>query len=567
MMTKKYYSMLAGATFTCVINALLIITDTVLAGILLGHEAVASINLVAGLYNLGVFIAMLLSLGVPILYSNEMGNFQKKEADRVFGTGLTFAVLGGVLLFIFTTVFRPLYFSFYNVPSNYLELANDYYFWLRFELLLMPVAEVMVETVYADGDEGCTLLVTSVEAASNILFSMLLCRKMGIAGLALGSVIAVSLRLLLSLTHLFKKKNTLRPNVCFSFPVLGRVIAYSVTDAGCYLFIAIFSFALNKFVLWRFGSSMLIMASIILLVHEFQLFFDGIGEAITPIISVYLAENCFPGVRKVWRLAVKTAIAEGIFITILLLILSRWLPGVLGITDPDLIHTASLGIILMAPGMTFVCLLYLLSSYYLLVDKVALSFSICALRDVVVVLPSAVVFGMIFGIHGVFAGTAVGAVLAFLISILYVYGKYGKENVPLLLAEKERSLGSYLFELEISPERIVETRNQIENALNKHGIRRNTVVKCMLMFEELLMLIHENHPDGKTLGECSLTVSPEKITVVLRDNGPPVDFTDCDMEIDSLRCYVVPGLISHWCRRSSHLIAMSFNRNMFELTT
>ena len=59
-------------------------------------------------------------------------------------------------------------------------------------------------------------------------------------------------------------------------------------------------------------NALLIMASVILLVYEFQLIFDGVGEAITPIISVSLSENCFPGARKVWRLAVRTAAAASI---------------------------------------------------------------------------------------------------------------------------------------------------------------------------------------------------------------------------------------------------------------
>ena len=98
--------MLAGATFSSVINALLIIVDAIICGLMLGEDAVSAIGVVSPIYNFSVFIAMALSLSIPILYSREVGNFRKKEADRVFGTGLLMTITGGVLIFILMTFFR-----------------------------------------------------------------------------------------------------------------------------------------------------------------------------------------------------------------------------------------------------------------------------------------------------------------------------------------------------------------------------------------------------------------------------------------------------------------------------
>ena len=565
MIKKKYLSMLAGATFTSIINALMIITDSLICGIFLGDTAVSAVNLVTPVYDLCVFIAMLVSLGIPILYSNARGRFSKAEADRIFGTGLTACLVGGILIFIFLTLIRDSYLGHFMLSGTMSRLAGDYYDWIRFELLIMPVAEVMVEMVFADGDENCVVTVAVVEASSNIILSVILCRIMGIAGVGLASVIAVLLRLLVSLTHLSKKTNTLRMNLDFSFPVLCKDVHYALTDAGNYLSLAAFSYALNVFVVWRFGERMMIMVSVVLLVQEFQLLFDGIGEAVTPVISVYLSENCFAGVRKVWHLAAITSILESFGTMILLIILSGWLPGIAGITDPELHRLASRGIIFMTPGMVFTCYLYMLTSYYRLLDKVILSFGIGILRDSLCIIPTAVAGGMIFGIEGVFGGTAAGAVLAFFLSMLFVGMKYGRKNQPLLLNSREEGLKSYLFEMEVNQEQVIHVRDLLEQALREAGVAEKQIIRMMLMMEELLMLVYEGNGHRRVLAECALTISPEKISMIIRDNGVQLDLTDPDRNITSLRGYIVPGLLTEWCDREHHLMAVSFNRNCFEI--
>ena len=565
MIKKKYLSMLACATLTSVVNALMIISDAIICGVFLGDTAISAINLVTPVYNFCIFIAMFVSLGIPILYADARGRFQKEEADQIFGTGLTVCLVGGILIFLFLTFIRDIYLGHFMLSEPMFRLADDYYNWIRFELLIMPVAEVMTETVFADGDEKCAMTVAVVEASSNVILSIILCRVMGIAGVGLASVIAVSLRLLVSMTHLLKKTNTLRMNLDFSFPVLRKDVHYALTDAGNYLFLAAFSYALNVFVVWRFGEEMMIMVSIILLIQEFQLFFDGIGEAITPLMRIYLSENCFAGVRKMWRLANITCILESFGTMLLLICLSGRIPDIAGITNPELHGLSSMGVILMTPGMMFTCYLYLLTSYYRLLDKVGLSFVISALRDCVCIVPTAVAGGMIFGIEGVFGGMSVGAALAYFLSMLFVGKKYGKKNLPLLLNSREQGLKSYLFELEVNQEQVMSVRDLLERALRESGAAEKQVIRMMLMLEELLMLIYEGNGQRRVLAECALTVSPEKLILIIRDNGVQLELTDPDKNITSLRSYIVPGLLSEWCHEEHHLMAVSFNRNCFEI--
>ena len=564
MIRKKYCSMLLGATVSSLINALLIISDTFISAFFLGESAVMAINLVTPMYNLGLFIAMLLSLGIPVLYSGAMGRFNKDEADLVLGTGLGACLAGGLLLFILLTVFQPIYFEMYPASEELEKLAGDYYFWMRFELLLMPVTEVMVETVFADGDATCAVEVSVAEIVSNIAFSIILCRSMGIAGVAIGSFIAVVFRLLVSLTHLFKKTNSLHINFRYSFAILKRAVRIALVDAGNYLFIALCTVGLNVFVGWRFGEEYIIIVSVIMLVQEFMLLFDGIGVAISPIISVYLSEKCTPGVRKIWHYAMVTVLIEGFAVMLLVILMSGWIPDALGITDSVMARTITLGIRILTAGMVFICYLYLHTSYYRLREMIWISFAISAMRDVLVVVPTTIICGMLFGIPGCFIGVTAGAILAFILTMLFGYKKYGVDDFPLLLNELERDQNCYLYELKVVPDQVITTRDSIEKTLIKEGVNKKDIAKCMLAVEETLMLVYERNEGTKVSGECELEIANDKITVITRDNGVSLNVTDPEMDVSSFRAFIAPGIMSKWFRNGKHLMAMSFNRNYFE---
>ena len=72
LMSKKYYSMLLGGTLTMMMSSLMVMSDSLIAGGVIGADAVAGVTLVTPLHSFAVFVGTLFSLGIPILYSKEM---------------------------------------------------------------------------------------------------------------------------------------------------------------------------------------------------------------------------------------------------------------------------------------------------------------------------------------------------------------------------------------------------------------------------------------------------------------------------------------------------------------
>ncbi len=563
-MQRKFGGMLVSGTLTMIIVTALSLSDTFIAGAFLGKAAVEGINLVTPMYSLAAFFASVFSTGVPIIYNSEMGKFNKDGADKAFGLGFTMTIAIGCIMFIILMPLGDSYLRFYEPTNEVFELSRSYFFWYKFTILLLPLSMLMSEMVFADGDETLSTASGLTQFISNIVISLLLCGRFGIAGIGFGSFAGTLLSLIVSFLHFSRKTSSLRINFYVSFKMTLSVIKYSIVDAGTYLFIAIVTAVLNRFVTAAYGEDMLILVSVIMLTKELQLLFDGIGNAMTPIIMIYLGENSFGGVEGLCRLAKKTAVLEGIALTVVSMLIAPLVPRMLGVTDPVIAEYVTGGLRIVSIGFTFTSLLYLTSSYYLLIDKIPIAFVMCALRDAAISVPLAVIMGSTFGIYGMFAAFAIAPAAAYGISMQYVYCRYGKESYPLLIKEKEDEVKSFFYEINIEPESIITLQADIAGELEKFGIDKRVIGRIKLLIEELYMLIYEKNGQKSVRGECTMIIDNNEVTLITKDDGVLLDLAEEDAAAGTIGEY----LISNYMRvlaGKQHLITMSYNRNVFEI--
>ena len=563
MMVKKYYSMLFGGTLSIMVVSIMLMSDTLIAGIFLGENAVSGITLVTPLYSVAAFFGSIFSLGVPIIYSARIGSFNKKDADRVFQTGVLMTIITGIVLFIVISLFGKSFIQISRPSPEVLDAALEYLSFIKYTVLLLPFQALLSECVFADGDETISTISSLTQAIGNVVFSLILSRVIGVRGIALASFLFYLVSLLIDCIHLFRSNNTLRIGLSFSFDTVRDVVRYSAIDAGTYLFIGILVASLNMFVGVRFGSASLVLVSVISLGRNLQLVFDGVGAAITPILTIYLGENCSSGVGKIYHLARKSAVIEGLIVMIFIWTASPYVPTLLQISDPVTAKAAVVGLCIISAASAFVSVLYLVPSYDLLIDRIPLGVFISALRDVLIPAPLAIMLGYFFGIYGVFCGIAIAPILSVLLMRFYLSRKY-PEDFPLLLGDKGK-IPSFQYDLFLEEHRIVEVRDEIGKMLRDHGYDSKCINRISLLFEEVCMLLKEENEGTEIIAECSMLLLNDRIRMILRDTGKTFDITDSDMKVTSLHSYVVTNIATHISYTKNHLPAMSFNRNVFEI--
>lgn len=562
--SSKFYSMLAGGIVTSFLLTFTVMADAFIAGIVLGEDAVIGVNLVLPVYSFASFFALLFSIGVPILYSKEIGAFDRKEADRTFGVGVLGTTIAGSVLFVLLSVCGNMYLDWFGAGSSGLLAARNYLFWIKYVALITPFEALLSGMVFADGDELLSTLANMIAAVGNIILSIILAGVMGAGGLGLASFLSLAASVVVSFFHFMKKGNSLHLNFYFSAAKLRNVVRFSIVNASIYFFLMMLTSFLNRYIAMSFGSDMLILVSAVTFIKEAQFLFDGVGDSVAPIISIYLGERTYQGVNEVWKLARKTAVIESIIVTTVIIAFAPVIVGFLGIEDPQRARIAVWGLRIMSLTLIFASRMYLDSSYYVLIDKIPLGVLICALRDFISAVPLAIIGGKFWGIYGMFIGMMVAPALGYLLSYLFICLRYGKENYALFIPPMEKERHIWMYEFEVRPDMIIATRNQIEENLKNTGRSNSTINRAMLLFEELFMLIYDLNPGKTVLAECIIEVG-DRVHIITKDNGVYYDLTDPNLQVESLRSFVVSSLTEKLTRNKVNLVSLSFNRNAFEI--
>ena len=231
-----------------------------------------------------------------------------------------------------------------------------------------------------------------------------------------------------------------------------------------------------------------------------------------------------------------------------------------------LVGFADKGAKIIALGLVHVSLLYLLTSYYLIIDRILLGFVICGFRDVITVLPLCMILGKIFGVYGMFAGAALAPIAAYYLSLLFVRVKYGIENTPLLLADREKTLKAVFYEFTITPEAIIAVQKNVGDFLRANNVDKKLISKTELLIEELYMLVYERNDKKPTVcAECTALIRDDGIQIIEKDDGALFDLTDEDSLPSSLGAFVVASYMEKMKGNKMYLTTMSYNRNTFRI--
>ena len=567
MMSKKYYSMLLGGTLTMMMSSLVVMSDSLIAGAVIGADAVAGVTLVTPLHSFAVFIGTLFSLGIPILYSKEMGRFHKKGADKVFGFGVFMTITIGIIMFVVITFLGDLYLQSSSPDKEVLVHAKGYLSWMRFTILVMPFQMLLGEVVHGDGDEFISTTAQIIQGVGNIALSIVLGHFIGMKGIGFASFSFHIVSMLILFIHFARKRNSLHWNLYFSFGLLKKVVRYSMIDSSSFLYISILTATFNAFISYNYGSKFLILASVITLCREGQIMFDGIGEAVCPIFGVYVGEKNHKGLRASYSLANRTAIVEGIITTVVLLVIAPYAPGFLNVTDPEMANLIIIGIRLTALGSTFTSLLYLLTSYYLTIDQIAFGVVACAMRDVVFSVLLGVTLGKAFGAVGMFAGLGAAPAVAFGICMLVLRLRYGKKDCPLLLSKVPGHNNINNFEVSVEPKKIIKLQQDVGKLLEDNKVEALTINRVKLLIEELYMFIWEKNDEKPVLGEMTIYIDPDQIRIISKDNGVLFDISKEDVDVTSITSYLVSAYMEKLGEDRQYLTTMSFNRSTYIIKT
>ena len=486
---KKFSSMFLSGTFTKAVMYIMLLCDSIIAGYFIGKSGVAAINAITPVTGIVTFFGDLVSTGVGIVFTREVGAMRKKRADEIYGQGLIISISIGIISAVTILLIQNIYFRANGITGEILENALQYYRLLPINAFLTIVIFYLEQMVYSDGDELCNNICYVFQIGGNIILSIILTKYMGMTGIILGSVIGNALGILVCFWHYFRKCNTLHFVWHLTFRDFLLTSRYSIVDSSVYLCWGLMDYIIIGVVSRNYGNTGLITLAVVVSLIEFSVVMDGVGMAMQPLIGTYFGEKNHQLIKRVMRAGLKAAVIEGLAATTLICIFAKQFCGLFGITGGEALGPSITAVRIVSLGFVFCSVISLTTSYYMLIDRIGMSVCISCFQNGLLYILLPIAGSFILGINGMWAGFAIAPVFTLVGALLFVYLRFGKENFPFLLGDLDTEIE--VIDDVLTTENTAILSKRVEESLIAHQYSKKDVSRAALFVEEIGLTILE----------------------------------------------------------------------------
>lgn len=559
VISERFKSILTAATFSMATSYLLVLSECIIAGNMIGEEAVGAIALVAPVIPFLQFIGEMIAAGTFALISYAGGKGDEEEINRLYSQAMTLAVAVGFILTLLFVIFRVQILSYWEVSADLMTYADEYYAGVMVRPIIAFVELFLMPLLLIEGQEKRNLIASAFKIIAGIALEIVLCNYFGLYGISLATTISLAIALVIEASYLFTKDCPLKYKFYLNFKKLCKVCSLSICVAIPELFLTLLPFFVTSYLITNFGESIIaIFAMINTIINLAVSIFYGIDDVIQSMGCLYLGEKNIHGIKKVMKLCIKAAIAEGLLMAAILIIFAKQITLAFGINDENLLQPAidairiySIFLIAMFVTMTY-------AFYYIYIDKKIMSVTLqCFLLFLFPVI-CVYIFGDIFGLNGVWFGLGFGILIEFPINILIIYmiRRNSKEKLKgLLLLDENRMSIQISYDILATKQEVMELVYKLEQDLSSWNLETKTLHRIQFFIEELGLDAVER-ANLKTYN-IEVTITKENdghVELIVRDNGELVDITNRDEAPKSFRMYVVSQVASNMPYKSYILI-------------
>jgi putative MATE family efflux protein len=188
------------------------ISDTIIVGRLIGIDALAAVGATGPIFFFFLMIAFGFTSGLTVITAQRFGAGDKEGIRN----SVTHCFVASTALSAFISLFLILFLKpllrLMNVPENIMADAYNFMLILGGGTVLLVFYNLLSGFIRALGDSKTPLYFLMLSTVLNIMFNLLLIYhfKLGVVGSALGTIIAVSIAVVLCLWYIYIKFPILR---------------------------------------------------------------------------------------------------------------------------------------------------------------------------------------------------------------------------------------------------------------------------------------------------------------------------------------------------------------------
>ena len=196
-------------SLTALLHQLFHSVDMMVVGRFCGPNELAAVGSNNAIVNLLINIFMGFSVGANVVIGHFIGEGKVDLAKQTMHTSIALSIISGIIVGLFGSFFSRNFLNFVSSPPEVIDLATLY---LRIYFLGIPfqmIYNFSAAILRSRGQTTIPFICLTTGGISNIFLNLffVIVLKMGVAGVAIATVISNGISCFLILRYLFNKKN------------------------------------------------------------------------------------------------------------------------------------------------------------------------------------------------------------------------------------------------------------------------------------------------------------------------------------------------------------------------
>lgn len=401
------------------INALYNIVDRVYIGHIAedGDLALTGLGLAFPIIMLISAFASLMAQGGAPLAAIHMGKGENDKAEKMMGNSFTMLIGTGIILMILFQIFKTPILYMVGASPNTISFAEDYLGIYLIGTIPVMIALGLNMFINTQGFSKEGMVTVLIGAVLNIVLDpiFIFVFDMGVKGAAWATIISQAVSALWVLKFLYGKKTNLRlglKNMIPDFKIIFPSLALGVSPFVMYSTESLITIVLNT-MLQRTGGDMAVGAMTIIssLMQFVFLPLQGLSQGAQPITSYNFGAKTYGRVKQTFRLLIISCLGMAVIMWCIVMSFTSFLAGFFTPNQELIAFTVPAMRIyfFMVPamGIQISC-----QQSFLATGQAKISLFLALLRKIILLIPLAILFGILFGATGVFIAEPVADLLA-----------------------------------------------------------------------------------------------------------------------------------------------------------
>ncbi|WP_432403996.1 MATE family efflux transporter [Wukongibacter sp. M2B1] len=426
---KLMLTMSLPAILSMMVQAMYNVVDSIFVS-KLGEEALTAVSLAFPIQLIIIACFLGIGTGVNSLISRKIG---EKDLDSATNAAEHGFILSGVLYIIIVTIGIFLannFFVMFTDDSKILGFGTDYIRIIMFFSFGRMFAQAGMSTLQGTGEMVKPMIAQLIGALLNIvldpilIFGLLGFPAMGVSGAAIATVAAQIVSMIYILVVLFRKDNYIKLNLKkfkYSSSIIKQILIVGLPVAVMQGLASIMLTGLNL-VLASFNETAVAVMGVYFKLQSFVFMpIFGLSQGTMPIIGYNF------GARDKDRLmsALKIGISSAVLLTTIGLIVFQLFPVKLLSLFNSTYEMTEIGVVafrIISLGFPMAAVSIMLSVSFQGMGDAYISLIVSFIRQIIVLLPTAYIFGKLAGLNAVWFGFVISEAVA-LIGVLYFFRK------------------------------------------------------------------------------------------------------------------------------------------------